>query len=95
MRVAAIGATAASVAAVTLILVRLLRDRRNATIAAFEGRIAEDIAAGALPAGTDAGALARRTGAMVQGMSQQARDGASREELEALVEIAMAIWPRT
>ncbi|WP_330356151.1 TetR/AcrR family transcriptional regulator [Streptomyces chartreusis] len=72
-----------------------LRDRRNATIAAFEGRIEEDIAAGALPAGTDAGALARHTGAMIQGMSQQARDGASREELEALVEIAMAIWPRT
>ncbi len=30
---------------------------------------------------------------MIQGMSQQARDGARREELEALVEIAMAIWP--
>lgn len=72
-----------------------LRDRRNATIAAFESRIEEDIAAGALPARTDAGALARHTGAMIQGMSQQARDGASREELEALVEIAMAIWPRT
>lgn len=32
---------------------------------------------------------------MIQGMSQQARDGASREELEAVAEIAMAIWPRT
>jgi len=28
-------------------------------------------------------------------MSQQARDGASREELEAVAEIAMAIWPRS
>jgi AcrR family transcriptional regulator len=72
-----------------------LRDRRNATIAAFESRIRADIAAGALPAHADAAALARHTGAMIQGMSQQARDGASREELEALAEIAMAIWPRT
>ncbi|MFF5495397.1 TetR/AcrR family transcriptional regulator [Streptomyces aquilus] len=72
-----------------------LRDRRNANIAAFERRITADIAAGKLPADTDAAALARHAGAMIQGMSQQARDGASREELEALAEIAMAIWPRT
>ncbi|WP_405731366.1 TetR/AcrR family transcriptional regulator [Streptomyces sp. NBC_00028] len=72
-----------------------LRDRRNANIAAFESRIRADVAAGELPAGTDAAALARHAGAMIQGMSQQARDGASREELEALAEIAMAIWPRT
>ena len=72
-----------------------LRERRNANIAAFESRIRADIAAGELPAGTDAAALARYTGAVIQGMSQQARDGASREELEAVAEIAMAIWPRT
>jgi AcrR family transcriptional regulator len=72
-----------------------LRDRRNANIAAFEGRIRADVAAGVLPPGTDAAALARHTGAMIQGMSQQARDGASREELEAVAEIALSIWPRT
>ncbi|MEU6180352.1 TetR/AcrR family transcriptional regulator [Streptomyces coeruleorubidus] len=72
-----------------------LRDRRNANIAAFESRIRADVAAGVLPPGTDAAALARHTGAMIQGMSQQARDGASREELEAVAEIAMSIWPRT
>ncbi|MFF9001699.1 TetR/AcrR family transcriptional regulator [Streptomyces achromogenes] len=71
----------------------LLRDRRNANIAAVEARIRADIAAGVLPSGTDAAALARHTGAVIQGMSQQARDGARREELEALAEIAMAIWP--
>ncbi|MFC5659796.1 TetR/AcrR family transcriptional regulator [Streptomyces nogalater] len=70
-----------------------LRERRNANIAAIESRIRADIAAGLLPADTDAAALARHTGAVVQGMSQQARDGARREELEALAEIAMAIWP--
>lgn len=71
-----------------------LRDRRNADIAGFERRFAAAVAAGELPAGTDTSALARFTGAMIQGMSQQARDGASREELEALVEIALTNWPR-
>jgi TetR/AcrR family transcriptional regulator, copper-responsive repressor len=72
-----------------------LRNRRNAMITAFESRIRADIAAGTLPSATDARALARHSGAIVHGMSQQARDGASREELEAVAEIAMAIWPRT
>src|SRR5690349_22436803 len=72
----------------------LLRERRNANIAAFESRIRADVAAGELPPDTEAGVLARYVGALIQGMSQQARDGASREELEALAEIAMAIWPR-
>ncbi|MFF1702258.1 TetR/AcrR family transcriptional regulator [Streptomyces sp. NPDC058252] len=71
-----------------------LRERRNANIAAFESRIKAGIAAGELPAGTDAAALARHTGAIVQGMSQQARDGATQQELEALAELAMAVWPR-
>ncbi|WP_418953377.1 TetR/AcrR family transcriptional regulator [Streptomyces cinnabarinus] len=71
-----------------------LRNRRNATIAAVESRVRADVAAGELPADTDAGALARYTGAIIQGMSQQARDGASRAELEALAEIALSIWPR-
>ncbi|MCX5258526.1 TetR/AcrR family transcriptional regulator [Streptomyces canus] len=72
-----------------------LRVRRNANIAAFESRVRAGIAAGELSADTDAAALARHVGAVIQGMSQQARDGASREELEAVAEIAMAIWPRT
>jgi hypothetical protein len=61
----------------------------------LERRIEADIAAGELPADLDAAALARHTGAVIQGMSQQARDGASREELAAVAEIAMTIWPRT
>ncbi|MEV0220202.1 TetR/AcrR family transcriptional regulator [Streptomyces sp. NPDC050704] len=71
-----------------------LRGRRNATIATIESRIRASVAAGELPAGTDAAALARHTGAMIQGMSQQARDGATKGELEALAELAMGIWPR-
>ncbi|MFC8713541.1 TetR/AcrR family transcriptional regulator [Streptomyces sp. NPDC057197] len=71
-----------------------LRARRNENIAAFESRIRADVAVGELPADTDTGALARYVGALVQGMSQQARDGARREELEAVAEIALAVWPR-
>ncbi|MFH9816383.1 TetR/AcrR family transcriptional regulator [Streptomyces sp. NPDC017230] len=70
-----------------------LRQRRNANIAGIEDRIRADVAAGTLPPDIDATALARYTGAMIQGMSQQARDGASRAELEALAEIALAVWP--
>ncbi|MGP4050117.1 TetR/AcrR family transcriptional regulator [Streptomyces sp. 2A115] len=70
-----------------------LRERRNANIAAIESRIRAGVAAGELPADIDAAALARHTGAMIQGMSQQARDGAGKAELEALAELAMGIWP--
>ncbi len=72
-----------------------LRRQRNANIAAMESRIRTDIATGVLPPDADAAALARHAAAVFQGMSQQARDGANRGELEALAEIAMAIWPRT
>lgn len=70
-----------------------LRDRRNANLAAIESRIRADVTEGRLPADTDARALARFSGAVLQGMSQQARDGASREELEAVAEAAMRAWP--
>ncbi|MFD7980077.1 TetR/AcrR family transcriptional regulator [Streptomyces sp. NPDC059071] len=72
---------------------RLLRDRRSANIARFEKRIREDVDSGELPPGTDPAALARFSGAVLQGMSQQARDGATAEELEALAELAMRAWP--
>ncbi|MFI5802314.1 TetR/AcrR family transcriptional regulator [Streptomyces sp. NPDC051561] len=70
-----------------------LRERRNAALAAFESRIRADIAAGVLPADTDATSLARFSGAVLQGMSQQARDGATKEELEAVAALAMRAWP--
>ncbi|MFJ3303007.1 TetR family transcriptional regulator C-terminal domain-containing protein [Streptomyces sp. NPDC086549] len=71
-----------------------LRRQRNADITAIESRMKADVAGGELPPDTDAAVLARHAGAVFQGMSQQARDGASRAELQALAEIAMAICPR-
>ncbi|MEU8762570.1 TetR/AcrR family transcriptional regulator [Streptomyces sp. NPDC048659] len=70
-----------------------LRGRREADAAAFEERIRRDVESGELPPDTDVRALARFGGAVLQGMSQQARDGAGREELEALAETAMRAWP--
>ncbi|MGW5846754.1 TetR/AcrR family transcriptional regulator [Streptomyces sp. NPDC055254] len=70
-----------------------LRGLRNANLEMFESRIRADVAAGALPQDADARALARYAGAVLQGMSQQARDGASRQELEAVARRALAAWP--
>ncbi|MFJ4317314.1 TetR/AcrR family transcriptional regulator [Streptomyces lavendulae] len=70
-----------------------LRERREASLELFESRIRADIATGELPAGTDARALARYAAAVLQGMSQQSRDGATREELEAVAELALGAWP--
>lgn len=71
-----------------------LRVRREANLVSFESRIRAGVAAGELPADTDTRALARYAGAVLQGMSQQSRDGAGREELEAVAELAMRAWPQ-
>ena len=70
-----------------------LRDRRNANVRGIEERIRADVAGGILPAGTDARALAVFTGAALQGMSQQARDGASTADLTAIADATLRAWP--
>ncbi len=67
--------------------------RRRCSEAALRERVARGLAAGELPAGTDAAALARFYATVFQGLSTQARDGASREELERVVDFALAAWP--
>ncbi|ARQ68607.1 TetR/AcrR family transcriptional regulator [Streptomyces marincola] len=70
-----------------------LRVRRAERVRAFENRIREDVEAGRLPADTDARGLARFVATVVQGMSQQARDGADRETLETVADLALRAWP--
>ncbi|XVQ12526.1 TetR/AcrR family transcriptional regulator [Spirillospora sp. CA-255316] len=72
---------------------RHLRDLRNANVRLIERRIAEDVEAGVLPAGTDPRTLAQLAAAVLQGLSQQARDGATRAELEAVAATAIKVWP--
>lgn len=70
-----------------------LRRRRAANEAAIRDRILAGLDAGDVPLGTDAAALAKFYAGVFGGMSLQARDGASRAELERAAELAMAAWP--
>jgi TetR/AcrR family transcriptional regulator, copper-responsive repressor len=71
-----------------------LRGIRRHNVGVLRDRIQADIDAGVLPPGTDAAALAIFFGATIQGMSQQARDGATRAELEAIATTALSVWDR-
>jgi len=71
-----------------------LADMRAASRERIRARIRRGIADGDVPPGTDAGALADFYSAVLTGMSQQARDGASRRSLLATVKCALAIFPR-
>lgn len=83
----------AAVNCVTPEVEKALRERREANIASFETRVRAGMAAGELPPETDPSALARFVGAIIQGMSQQARDGATRAELRGVADTAMRAWP--
>ncbi len=61
----------------------------------LRARIQRDVDAGLLPRGTDAGVLAALYMTLIQGMSNQARDGATRDALVALAHAAMNAWPAT
>jgi TetR/AcrR family transcriptional regulator, copper-responsive repressor len=68
--------------------------RRTQAIANVGRRIQESIDRGELPADTCAGDLAHFYGTIYQGMSMQAKDGATHESLMATVRQAMRAWPR-
>ncbi|MGO4332460.1 TetR/AcrR family transcriptional regulator [Cupriavidus sp. 2TAF22] len=70
-----------------------LRQRRREKEQAMQARIEAGIAQGELAADADAAALARFFNAVMQGMSMQARDGATRIALEQMAEMAMQAWP--
>ncbi|GAA1980591.1 TetR/AcrR family transcriptional regulator [Kitasatospora viridis] len=70
-----------------------LRRLRTAGTENLEQRIARAVATGEEPGSTDPAALARFVSAVLQGMSQQARDGATRQELELVARTAVLAWP--
>lgn len=69
-----------------------LREMRAQSVAGIASRLRTAVAAGELPAGIDAEAIASYYVTVQQGMSIQARDGASRGQLEAIARGAMAAW---
>lgn len=70
-----------------------LRDLRNRNLRAFEDRLRAARQDGELPPGADPKALAGYFAAVVQGMSQQARDGATAADLARTAELALRAWP--
>lgn len=71
-----------------------LRDLRAAGRRALEDKLRAGIRAGELPAGSDARALATFYAAVLQGMSAQARDGATNSDLEQIASAALrSTWP--
>ncbi len=69
-----------------------LAEIRRSSLAALKDRLERGVAEGELPAGTDTAALAAFYITVLQGLSIQARDGASREAMAAIVDCAMAAW---
>lgn len=73
--------------------VRALMTRtRRAAVDGLAARIKRGIAAGDVPKGADAVAMAMFYTTLMQGMSIQARDGATKKQLLATAEAAMAAW---
>lgn len=71
----------------------LLRRIRKDTETRIRARLERGVSEGELPHSTDTRTLANYYSAVMQGLSMQARDGATRHELEALVAPAMAALP--
>jgi len=67
---------------------------RNANLAAFETRLKTAQQQGELSATANPRALAAYFAAVIQGMSQRARDGATTTELTETAELALAAWPQ-
>ena len=61
--------------------------------ARFQARIEKGIEEGDVPAGVDTLNIARFLQATIQGLSIQARDGASAEELRIMAQTALAALP--
>jgi AcrR family transcriptional regulator len=69
-----------------------LREHRARNVVSLRQRLERAVAAGELPADTDCEAVASFYATVQQGLSLQARDGASRESLLAIVRCAMMAW---
>ncbi|MHC6221634.1 TetR/AcrR family transcriptional regulator [Arthrobacter sp. MMS24-S77] len=66
-----------------------LAKMRNDNITAMAEALTRDLNAGLIPQNTDTKAMAAFVGATLQGMSQQARDGATKEDLTRIANYAI------
>lgn len=72
---------------------RVTADLREASVQNLKTRFDRGVEEGELPERTDTDALARFYGAVIQGMSAQACDGACNALLKRLIDIALTAWP--
>jgi AcrR family transcriptional regulator len=72
---------------------KIVAEKRRDMVDVLQARLRRGIHDGDLPAHTDTGSLARFYITVHQGMSIQARDGATRQQLEATARHAIAAWP--
>jgi AcrR family transcriptional regulator len=70
-----------------------LASRRAADEASIRRRLRQAQSDGDLPADVDVAAFARYVATVIQGMAVQAAGGASRGELQRVVETALRAWP--
>ncbi|VWD64197.1 TetR/AcrR family transcriptional regulator [Burkholderia contaminans] len=66
---------------------------RERTVEHLRERLMQGVATGEIAAQANLDAIARYYVTVQQGMSIQARDGASRRDLEAVAQAALAAWP--
>lgn len=66
---------------------------REASMQILKARFDRAVDEGELPEKTDTDTLARFYGAIIQGMSAQACDGACSVRLKALIDVALTAWP--
>ena len=72
-----------------------MREQRDIRETIIRARLERGVAEGDVPANADVASLALFYSTVVNGLSVQARDGASRKALNAIVDRAMAAWPLT
>lgn len=73
---------------------RFLKDQRTLGEEALRRRIERGVAEGDVPAGADARRLATFYTTVTQGLSVQARDGATADALGTIVDAAMSAWDK-
>lgn len=75
-------------------IIQAIREMRMETKAMFAARLRRAVTDGQLPPDTDIGALAGALNALLEGLSLQARDGLSRDELSAMSARAVHLLPQ-
>lgn len=75
-------------------VVEAVAAERNRDLESFITQVEQAKLSGEVPPETNAEALARFYAAVVEGMSVQAIDGATAAQLDGIVDMALAAWPR-